>query len=171
MSNNTPAETTTTPAQPHFGVQRIYTQGQSLEMPAGSKLFMEPSTPDLNLALQVSISALAEGIFEVTLRGTLTGSVKGKPAYLVEVDQTGIFEVRNATPELQANMLEIGAPTLLAPYLRAQIADVLSRATLPPFFMPEINWAGMAQEQRAKAAAATNGTDAPAAPAAPGLLH
>lgn len=169
MSNNTPAESNTTSAQPHFGVQRIYTQGQSLEMPAGSLLFMEPSTPDLNLAMQVNIKGLADGIFEVTLRGTLSASVKAKPAYLVEVDQTGIFEVRNATPEQQANMLEIGAPTLLAPYLRAQIADVLTRATLPPFFLPEINWTAMAQEQRAKAAANAAGT--PVVSAQAPLLH
>lgn len=138
---------------PFFGVQRVYMKGQSLEIPAGARLFLETATPELNLALQLNVSDLVPGVHEVALRGTLTASLQGKTVYLVEVDQAGIFEVRNATVAQRADMLEIGAPSILAPYLRAQLADALTRATLPAFFLPEINWAAMAQEKRAQAMA------------------
>jgi preprotein translocase subunit SecB len=59
-------------------------------------------------------------------------------------------------------MLEIGAPSILAPYLRAQLSDVLTRATLPVFLLPEINWPAMANEQRAQAAAQANAATAAA---------
>jgi preprotein translocase subunit SecB len=147
MTNQVTAPTApATPAvdnQPYFGIQRIYMKGQSLEIPAGARLFLETTAPDLNLALQVSMVELSGDVFEVSLRGTLTASVAGKTAYLVEVDQAGIFEVR-APAGQRADMLEIGAPSILAPYLRAQLSDVLTRATLPVFLLPEINWPAMA---------------------------
>lgn len=144
---------------PYFGIQRIYMKGQSLEIPAGAHLFLEATAPDLNLALQVRSTELSDGVFEVSLLGTLTASIAGKTAYLVEVDQAGIFEVRAPAGQC-ADMLDIGAPSILAPYLRAQLSDVLTRATLPAFLLPEINWPAMATEQRAQAAAQANATTA-----------
>lgn len=138
-------------------------KGQSLEIPAGARLFLEAATPELNLALQVGIESLAPDTFEVSLRSTLTATIAGKTVYLVEVDQAGIFEVR-AAPEQCADMLEIGAPSMLAPYLRAQISDALTRATLPVFLLPEINWPAMAMEQRALAAAQSNPASVVAGP-------
>lgn len=142
-------ETTPTPV-PFFGVQRIFAKGISLEIPAGPKLFLTGAAPSLNMAIQVINAQLAEGVYDVTLRATLTGSLEEKTAYLVEVEQTGVFDIRNVDAQGLADMLEIGAPSILSPYLRAQLADVLTRATLPTFFLPEINWHAMAAENRAK---------------------
>lgn len=140
-----------TPDTPFFGVQRVYAKGLSLEIPAGAKLFLATTAPALNLAIQAQNSELSPTIFDVTLRATLTATdAEGKPLYLVEIEQAGVFEIRNATEEQKADMLEIGAPSILSPYLRAQLADVLTRATLPAFFMPEINWQAMAADARAK---------------------
>lgn len=146
-----PAPQAAPSTDPFFGVQRVFLKGASLEVPAGSELFLSTAAASLNLALQITTTQLTEGVMEVALRGTLTGTVAEKTAYLVEIEQAGIFEIRNTTPEQQADMLEIGAPSILAPYLRANLADVLTRATLPAFFMPEINWPAMAATNRANA--------------------
>lgn len=147
-----------TPKQAFFGVQRVFLKGMSLELPLGSKLFLEQGAPALNLALQVSNEQLAPDAFEVCLQATLTASQDGKTLYLLEVQQAGIFQVRDATPQQTADILEIGGPSILAPYLRAQISEALTRATLAPFYTPEVNWAAMALEQRAAAAASKTAT-------------
>lgn len=165
MSENTPAQTPAAEPQVFFGVQRVYLKGASLEIPLGAELFLSKVPMDVNLALQVKVARLNESFFEVAIVSTLTGNLAGKTAYLLEVEQAGIFEIRNANDAQLADMLEIGAPSLLAPYLRAQLADHLTRATLPAFFLPEINWTLAAAQKRQEAAAA-----APAAPETP-VLH
>lgn len=147
---------TAVPAQtePFFGIQRVYLKGQSLELPQGAQVFLEQGAPAMNLNLQVESAALADSVFEASIRATLTAELNGKVLFLLEVDQAGIFEVRNMDAQQQADVLEIGAPSILAPYLRTQLSDSLTRATLPMFYMPEINWPALAQQRRAEAQAA-----------------
>lgn len=140
--------------EPVFSVQRIYLKGQSLELPAGPRFFLSQTPPALNLNLQVDSSELDVGYYDVTLRATLSAEVEGKVAYLLEVEQSGVFEIRNVMTAQLADILEIGAPSILAPYLRAQLADTLTRATLPVFYMPEVNWQAAAFERRQAAAQA-----------------
>lgn len=146
--NNTPA------AQPVFGIQRIFLKGQSLELPQGAQVFLETQPAAMNLNLQVENSQLADGVYEVLVRATLTADVNGKTMFLLEVDQAGIFEVRNVEQQQLIDILEIGAPSILSPYLRSQLSATLTQATLPMFYMPEINWPVLAQQRRAEAAAA-----------------
>ena len=143
--------------QPFFGIQRIFLKGQSLELPLGSKLFMETGAPTINLALQIESKLLMPDVFEVSIRGTLTSTLDEKTLFLLEAEQAGIFEIRDVPPSQLADILEIGAPAILAPYLRTQLADSLTRATLPAFYMPEINWPVLAMERRSQAAVAATG--------------
>lgn len=139
------------PSAPTFSVHRAFAKSMSLEIPGGAQVFQAQGAPDANIAVQVSSNTLAPGVYEVALRATLTGKLPAseKPLYLVEVEQAGVFEVRGANDAQLADILEIAAPTILGPYLRALLADVLTRATLPVTFLPEINWAAMAADSRA----------------------
>lgn len=134
-----------------FGIQRIFLKGASLELPMGANIFRITNPAALNLSLQVATEVLDTAVFETSIRATLTSTVDGKVVSLIEIEQAGIFEAKNLTPEQLADVREISAPTILAPYLRAQLADMLTRATLPGFFMPEINWTQLAHDNRARA--------------------
>jgi preprotein translocase subunit SecB len=138
--------------QPLFSIQRVFLKGLSLEMPQGPRTFLEQNAPVMNLNMQVESEELEPGVFEVHIRATLTAEASGKVLFLVEADQSGIFEVRNFPASQVVDILEIGAPSILAPYLRAQLSDTLVRASLPTFYMPEINWAAMAQQRRTQTA-------------------
>lgn len=145
----TPAAPAVSPTEPYFGIQRIFLKGASLELPQGAKIFLETTAPQLNLNLQVHSEMLADNVFQTSIRATLSSEVEGKALFLLEVEQAGVFEARNLTPAQFADVQEISAPTILAPYMRAQLADILTRATLPAFYMPEINWSLMAAQNRA----------------------
>lgn len=142
-------------SSPFLALQRVYLKGQSLELPQGASIFVTPAEPAMNLAMQVENRPLAENIHEVSIRATLTAQFEGKTLYLLEVEQAGIFELRNLSAQQLQDVLEIQAPAMLAPYLRSQVTDTLVRATLPVFYLPEINWMAVAAEQRS-----TKATDA-----------
>ena len=83
--------------------------------------------------------------------------VKDKVAFLVEGKQAGIFEARNIPADQMDPLLGIGCPNIVYPYLRGNIADIITRAGFPPVHLAEINFEVFYQQRRqalAEAAAA-----------------
>ena len=126
--------------QPIFQIQRVYLKDMSLEQPNSPGIFLEREQPKLEVALDVGAEALAEGVFETTVTVTLTAKIQDKVAFLVEGKQAGIFEVRNIPADQVDPLLGIGCPTILYPYLRANIADMITRAGFPPVHLAEVNF-------------------------------
>lgn len=153
MTTTSQAPATPAPStEATFGIQRIFLKNASFEMPGGAKTFLMAEVPKLTLSLQVGTTVLAPDVFETVIRATLTATVGEVTGYLVEIEQGGVFEARNLTPQQLSDCYEVSAPSILAPYLRAQLSDFLTRATLPMFLLPEINWSAMALEKRERAA-------------------
>jgi preprotein translocase subunit SecB len=104
------------------------------------------------VAVDVGAEQLADGIFESTVTVTVTAKVNDKVAFLAEGKQAGIFEARNIPDGQLDPLIGIGCPNIVYPYLRANIADIISRAGFPPVHLAEINFEAYYQ-QRAQAAA------------------
>ncbi len=126
--------------QPVFQIQRVYLKDLSLEQPNSPEIFLEQDAPSIEVAVDVGAQPLAEGVIESTVTITVTAKVKDKVAFLVEGKQAGIFEVRNIPEEQLDPLLGIGCPNVLYPYLRANIADIITRAGFPPVHLTEINF-------------------------------
>ncbi|MDB5855038.1 MAG: secB [Herminiimonas sp.] len=126
--------------QPIFQIQRVYLKDMSLEQPNSPAIFLEQEAPNMEVAVDVGAESLADGVFESTVTITVTAKIKDKVAFLVEGKQAGIFEARNIPPEQLDPLLGIGCPNIVYPYLRANIADVITRAGFPPVHLSEINF-------------------------------
>lgn len=156
-----------TDTQPVFQLQRVYLAGTSLEMPQGSATFLDQSEPRLEFDLDTQAAVLnASGIFEVSVRCTVTCRLGDKVGFLVESTQVGIFEIRGVGEEQQHLLLGVTCPHIVYPYLRSNIADLIQRASLPPVHLAEINWEAFFQQKMARLAAA-QADGASAAAAAP----
>lgn len=138
--------------QPVFQIQRVYLKDMSLEQPNSPAIFLDQDAPSIEVAVDVGVERLAETIFESTVTITVTAKVKDKVAFLVEGKQAGIFEAANIPPEQLDPLLGIGCPNIIYPYLRANMADVITRAGFPPVHLAEINFEVFYQ-QRAQAIA------------------
>lgn len=126
--------------QPLFQIQRVYLKDLSLEQPNSPAIFLEQEQPTIEVAVDVGAQPLAEGIFESTVTITVTAKIADKIAFLVEGKQAGIFEIRNIPDEQLDPLLGIGCPNVIYPYLRANIADAITRAGFPPVHLSEINF-------------------------------
>ena len=135
--------------QPVFQIQRIYLKDLSLEQPNSPAIFLEQEQPSIEVSVDVGAEPLAEGIFESTVTVTVTAKAKDKIAFLVECKQAGIFEARNIPAEQLDPLLGIGCPNILYPYLRANIADVVTRAGFPPVHLAEVNFQSFYEQRMA----------------------
>src|SRR6202051_1804881 len=126
--------------QPFFNIQRVYLKDASLEQPNSPGIFLETEMPSVEVEGDLKAVPLAEGVFENVVTGTVTAKVKDKVAFLIEAKQAGIFDIRNIPAEQLDPLLGIACPTIIFPYLRANIADMVTRAGFPPIHLAEINF-------------------------------
>ena len=149
---------------PVFQLQRVYLKDASLEMPHAPHIFLEAEAPSVDIQLEVSNSAVIDAVHEVIVRVTATAKVKDKVLFLVEGKQGGIFEIRNLSGEQMGPVLGVVCPGIIYPYLRANIADLISRTGLPAIHLAEINFAAFYSQKMAamQQQSANTATAAPA---------
>lgn len=140
------------PATPEFNLQRIYLKDLSLEIPDAPAVFIDNAEPRLEFQIDTQEKDLAENLYEVSVRCTVTCHLGDKVGFLVEASQAGIFEIANVEPEQLALLKGISCPSIVYPYLRANIADVIQRASFPPVHLAELNWEAFFQQKIAQRA-------------------
>lgn len=150
--------------EPAFNLQRVYLKDLSLEMPNAPHVFLEQEGPKVEISINVGGQRLAETIFESTVTVTVTTRIEDKVLYLVEATQAGIFELANIPAEQLDPLVGIVCPTMLYPYLRANVADVITRTSLPALHLAEVNFQALYEQRIAELQAqqqgqTTNGAD------------
>jgi preprotein translocase subunit SecB len=132
---------------PVFQIQRVYLKEASLEQPNSPAILLEQEQPAVEIQLGVEAQPAAEGVWEVAVSGTVTTKLKDKTMFLVEVKQAGIFEIRNIPQDQMGAILGVACPQIVYPYLRANVADIITRAGFPPVHLAEINFQAMYEQQ------------------------
>ncbi|CAA9401730.1 MAG: Protein-export protein SecB (maintains pre-export unfolded state) [uncultured Ramlibacter sp.] len=133
---------------PVFQIQRVYLKEASLEQPNSPGILLEQEQPAVDIQLGVEASQAAEGVFEVCVTATVTTKLKDKTVFLVEVKQAGIFEIRNLPADQMNAVMGIACPQIVYPYLRSNVADIVTRAGFPPVHLAEINFQAMYEQQQ-----------------------
>lgn len=133
--------------QPEFGIQRVYTKDLSFEAPNTPAIFKVNFQPQLNLNLQMSQTKLEGDDYEVVLKLTVTATAQDKTAFLAEVQQAGIFTLKSFTTDQIGPILSITCPTILFPYAREAIANLVSHGSFPQLHLAPINFEALYHEQ------------------------
>ena len=123
-----------------FGIQRIYVKDVSFETPNSPDIFRGEWKPENQLNISTAAKALEENVYEVTLTLTLTTKSDAKTAYLVEVQQAGIFGLQGFPEQEKGPMLGSYAPNLLFPYAREVISDLVSKGSFPQMVLQPVNF-------------------------------
>ncbi len=136
-------------AQPVFSIEKLYVKDLSLEVPNAPKVFLERETPQINVQLRTDGAAVDEGIYEVTLTITVSAKLPDeKSLFLVEVAQSGIFQIRNIPGGDLEPVMMIGCPNILFPYAREAVSDAVTRAGFQPVILAPVNFEALYQAQR-----------------------
>jgi len=136
------------PAMPVFQVEKIYIKDLSLEVPNAPAVFLEREAPQIDIQINTQSAPLEAGVFQTVLTVTATAKIQDKTAFLVEVQQAGIFRIQNVPQEAMEPMLAVGCPNILFPYARESISDAVLRAGFPPLLLQPVNFEAMYLQQR-----------------------
>jgi preprotein translocase subunit SecB len=138
---------TQAPEGPQFALQRIYVKDLSFETPNSPQIFLEQWKPDINLNLNTQVQELGDDLFEVTLTITVTVKSNDKTAFLVEVQQAGVFLIRAVPKEQMGPLVGINCPNILFPYARETISDLATRGSFPQLLLQPINFEALYQQR------------------------
>jgi preprotein translocase subunit SecB len=126
--------------QASFQIEKIYVKDLSLEIPSGPQAFMQQSQPQLEVQINTSGGKFADDYYEVSISATVTAKAADRTLFLAEAVQAGIFSVRNVPAEELDPLLNIGCPTILFPYLRETISDLVTRGGFPPVLLAPVSF-------------------------------
>ena len=126
--------------QAQFALQRIYVKDLSFESPNSPAVFQEQWKPQVNLDLNTSHSRIGDNQYEVVLSLTVTAKVGEKVAYLVEIQQAGVFMVSGVEGAQLGHMLGAYCPQVLFPYAREAIDGVVNKGSFPALMLAPVNF-------------------------------
>ena len=124
----------------HFSIQKIYTKDLSFETPDSPKIFTEKWEPAVDFNLGSHVDALDNSLYEVALSVTITVKCGDKIAYLVEVNQAGIFALSGFNDQEMGPMLGSFCPNILFPYAREAVSDLVAKGGFPQLLLAPVNF-------------------------------
>jgi len=140
------------PQQPTFQIEKVYLKDSSLEIPHAPKVFLEQVQPQLEVQINTGAENFAEGYYEVTVTATVTARMGERTLFLAEARQAGIFQVRGVSPQELGPLLGIAGPTVIYPYLRETIQDMVARGGFPPVILAPLSFEALYLQQQQNAA-------------------
>ncbi|EMP55230.1 protein-export chaperone SecB [Marinobacter koreensis] len=140
MAENQQAAGNDNQNQPQFALQRIYVKDLSFESPNSPLVFQEQWQPQVNLDLNTSHEKVSDNQYEVVLSLTVTTKIGDKVAYIVEIQQAGVFLVHGIEGPQLGQMLGAYCPTILFPYARESIDNVVNKGSFPALMLAPVNF-------------------------------
>jgi preprotein translocase subunit SecB len=126
--------------QPQFALQRIYVKDISFESPNAPSIFQGEWKPQVNLDLNTGSSKISDNQYEVVLSITVTAKVGEKTAFIVEIQQAGVFLAAGIEGAQLAQTLGAFCPKILFPYAREAIDSLINRGSFPALMLAPVNF-------------------------------
>ena len=157
MTDNIPGSTAT-PGQPagaELILQQIYLKDCSYEAPNGPRIPAAQWNPKFALNLNTTSTELSPELREVVLTVTVSAKQGETTLFLVEVKQAGVFVMRNlGEAEVKRSVASI-CPSVLFPYARAAVSQLVTQGGFPQFLLPPVNFDALYAQQGSQPQPAT----------------
>ena len=134
----------------NFSIVRIFTKDLSLESPKAPQIFEKKWDPKLALEVAVTNNKLADYTYEVVLKMGVTVQTEEEVAFLIEIQQAGVFLVQGFDDATVEHVLGSMCPNILFPYAREAIANFTVKAGFNPVQLQPINFEALYMQEKQK---------------------
>ncbi|MEN8129142.1 MAG: protein-export chaperone SecB [Pseudomonadota bacterium] len=132
-----------------FEIQKIFQKDISFEAPNSPQIFTQEWKPDTNVQITTESKKLEENVQEVVLNITVTTKSGDKTAYLVEIQQAGIFTMKGFAEQQLGHLLGSYCPNILFPFARELVAELIAKGGFPHLLLAPVNFDALyAQHQQ-----------------------
>lgn len=131
-----------------FSLDKVYVKDLSLELPNAPKIFLNNEQPKVELNLSFNSERLDVGVFHVVLHAVVNAKIGEEQLFLIEIDQAGIFQIRNVSEEQLEVIQNVECPNILFPYMRETVSNLTTRAGFLPIILSPVNFAFLYQQKK-----------------------
>ena len=151
-------------------LQKFFVKDASVEVPNAPQVFTKPWKPDVDVQVNTRVQDMTQDQWQVILTITVTAKLGDETAFLVEAHHAGVFLLKgfNTSTERGA-VLGAYCPSLIFPFARETIADLVQRAGFPQLLLQPINFDALYLQHQRHQAANASATDAPTG--SPAVTH
>ena len=139
--------------QASFNIEKLYVKDMSLELPNAPQVFMQTDAPQLDVQIHNVSEPVTDTLYEVVVTVTVTATAGEKTMFLAEVAQAGLFSIVNVPASELDPLLGIGCPTILYPYVREAISDLVTRGGFPPVLLAPVSFEALYVQRQQEGAA------------------
>ena len=136
-------ETAKTEDKPAFHVEKLYIKDLSYESPNSPDIFQNLGEPKVEFNLDTGATQKGEAHYEATLHVTVTVKNAEQTLFIIEISYGGLFLIRNFAKEQVDALLGIECPTILFPYVRRVVSDLVTEGGFKPLVLDPINFAAV----------------------------
>lgn len=137
--------------QPQITLQRIYIKDISFESPNSPHVFAQQWQPKVGVELNTKAHTLANHLHEIVLHVTVTAKLDEQVAYLAEVQQAGVFLIKDLADESMAHALKAFCPNILFPYAREAVDSLVQKGSFPALLLTPVNFDALYAQRKEQA--------------------
>ena len=141
-------------ARADLRIDRVYLRDLSFESPRAPGVFASEWAPQFQIELNTRANRLDDGRFEVVLTLTLEAKAAESTLLVVELQQAGIFLIKETDEERRREALGVACPEVLFPYARETVDTLLVKGTFPPFMLAPVSFEVLYAEAKKRREAA-----------------
>lgn len=125
-----------------FSINKIYVKDVSFESPHSPAVFASEADwkPKTKINLNWSSSRVGQTIFEAVLTVTVTATAEDKTAFLIEVQQAGLFTFEGFANEELEPLLGGYCPTVLFPFAREAVSSLVTKGGFPGLMLKHVDF-------------------------------
>jgi len=127
------------PTEPQLQLQSVYLKDCSFEAPNGPRVAGDWN-PQVSLDLHTASSVIAPELREIVLTVTVGARQAEANVFLVEVQQAGVFVMKNLSDDDARRAIGSVCPNVLFPYARAAVSNLVTQGGFPQFLLPPVNF-------------------------------
>ena len=160
---NTQAAGNATEAQagPQFVLQQLYLKDCSFESPRSPQVFQSRWQPKIKFEVKTRSDKVQENVYEVVLMLTVEAKLEEESVFLVEIQQAGIFTIKDLKESDLERVLATVCPNILFPYAREGIDSLVVRGSFPPLMLSPLNFDALYEQGKQQQEAAGKAAPAP----------
>lgn len=132
---------------PSLVVVAQYLKDLSFENPRAPMSFGDPSSPQIEVDVNVNARSLDKLNYEVELSVSARARRGADVVFVVETTYAGAFEIRNVPEDQLEAIMLVECPRLLFPFLRQVVADATRNGNFPPLMLEPIDFFAVYQQK------------------------
>ena len=128
-------------------LERMYLKDGSWESPKSPAVFSENWKPEIQVDINTKSSRIEETRYEVVLTVTIRTQLEGgETAFIVEIQQAGVFVLGGLEDEVVQRVLGTVCPTTLFPYAREAVDNLVVKGGFPALHLAPVNFEALYAE-------------------------